>query len=175
MLFSVSMVNVILDLLGAALCAVITWITRNHLKSKAILTYIDAGEGLAMAAGRIFRQAQEHPDEWTWLKIRAEERAGARGPAISPEWGGVRQSGRNFVRDAQAMVATTGIQSGPLWDGRHPCRGVAGELGSGADAWRQGVLQRQPPYQSYECLRGGLPFVRFWAQEGHSWRLHYGA
>src|ERR1039458_2553547 len=38
MLFSVSMVNVILNLLGAALCAVITWITRNHLKSKAILT-----------------------------------------------------------------------------------------------------------------------------------------
>src|ERR1022692_3591271 len=38
MLFSLSMVNVILNLLFAARCAVITWITRNHLKSKAILT-----------------------------------------------------------------------------------------------------------------------------------------
>ena len=38
MLFSLSIVNVMLNLLGAALCAVITWITRNWLKSKGILT-----------------------------------------------------------------------------------------------------------------------------------------
>src|ERR1017187_7665646 len=94
-----------------------------------------------MAAGRIFRQAQEHPDEWTWLKIRAEERAGARGPAISPECGGVRQSGRNFVRDAQAMVATTGIQSG--LSGGPPGGGLTDQCPHAGEFWRLrlGVVQ----------------------------------
>src|ERR1017187_445019 len=88
-----------------------------------------------MAAGRIFRQAQEHPDEWTWLKIRAEERAGARGPAISPECGGVRQSGRNFVRDTQAMVATTGIQSS--LSGGPPGSRAAGQRSHSAELGRR--------------------------------------
>src|ERR1039458_4338351 len=94
-----------------------------------------------MAAGRNFRQAQEHPDEWTWLKIRAEERAGARGPAISPECGGVRQSGRNFVRDAQAMVATTGIQSG--LSGGPPGGGLTDQCPHAGEFWRRrlGVVQ----------------------------------
>jgi hypothetical protein len=42
------MVNVILNLLGSALFAVITWITPNCLKGKAIVQKADHGEGLAM-------------------------------------------------------------------------------------------------------------------------------
>jgi hypothetical protein len=48
MLLSLSMVNVILNLLGSALFAVITWITPNCLKGKAIVQKADHGEGLAM-------------------------------------------------------------------------------------------------------------------------------
>jgi hypothetical protein len=56
MLFSLSIVKVvIIVLLGATLCAVMTWITPKRLKSKAIVQGIDDGEGLAMA----FR-ANEH-------------------------------------------------------------------------------------------------------------------
>ena len=52
MLLSVLIVNiVIIVLLCAALCAAITWITRNCLKRKAILNKIDDGEGLAMSGG----------------------------------------------------------------------------------------------------------------------------
>src|SRR5579862_881559 len=56
MLLSLSMVNVILDLLFSALFAVITWITPNCLKGKAILLEIDNGEGLAMPTNNDARQ-----------------------------------------------------------------------------------------------------------------------
>jgi hypothetical protein len=51
MLFSLSIVKVvIIVLLGATLCAVITWITLKCLKSKGIPQQeIDDGEELAMA------------------------------------------------------------------------------------------------------------------------------
>jgi hypothetical protein len=45
------MVNVILNLLGATLCAVMTWITPKRLKGKAIVQEIHDGEGLAMVVG----------------------------------------------------------------------------------------------------------------------------
>jgi hypothetical protein len=49
MLLSVSIVKVvIIVLLGATLCAVITWITPICLKGKAIVRHIEDGEGLAM-------------------------------------------------------------------------------------------------------------------------------
>src|ERR1700677_3982206 len=49
MLLSVSMVNFILNLLGATLCAVITSITRIELNRKAILKEIAHGEWVAMS------------------------------------------------------------------------------------------------------------------------------
>jgi hypothetical protein len=48
-MFSLSIVRaVMIFLLGATLCAVMTWITPKCLNSKAIPQKIDAGEGLAM-------------------------------------------------------------------------------------------------------------------------------
>src|ERR1022692_2841878 len=52
MWLSLSIVNVvIIVLLGAALCAVTTFITPICLKRKAILNKIDSGEGQAMVGG----------------------------------------------------------------------------------------------------------------------------
>jgi hypothetical protein len=49
MFLSLSIVNVVMIfLLGATLCAVMTWITPVCSKSKAIVQQIDDGEGLAM-------------------------------------------------------------------------------------------------------------------------------
>ena len=52
MLFSLSIVYVvIIVLLGATLCAVMTWIAPKRLKSKAIVQGIDDGDGVAMVVG----------------------------------------------------------------------------------------------------------------------------
>jgi len=49
MLLSLSIVNVvIIVLLGATLCAVMTWITPKRLKGKAIVREIAQGDGTAM-------------------------------------------------------------------------------------------------------------------------------
>ena len=49
MLLSLSIVNVvIIVLLGATLCAVMTWITPKRLKGKAIVQGIAQGDGTAM-------------------------------------------------------------------------------------------------------------------------------
>src|ERR1019366_6921181 len=84
---------------------------------------------------------QEHSNDWTWVKIRAEKRAGAGRPAISPECGGVRQSGRNLDRDAQAMVASTGLQSG--LSGGPPGGGLTDQCPHAGEFWRLrlGVVQ----------------------------------
>src|ERR1017187_2477506 len=59
MLFSLSIVRVVMYfLLGATLCAVITWITPKCLKRKAIPIWIDDGERMAMRYGPAGRLRQ---------------------------------------------------------------------------------------------------------------------
>src|ERR1035441_1437971 len=60
MLFSVSIVNVvIIVLLGATLCAVITWITPVAHTSKRIMQGIAKGDGMAMGPASRLR-SEEH-------------------------------------------------------------------------------------------------------------------
>ena len=66
-------------------------------------------------------------------------------------------------------------RSRPLPHRRHSRRGLDGELRPRAHARRQDVFQRQPPHQSHERLRGGVPPVRLRPQERFARRLHHGA
>jgi LPS O-antigen subunit length determinant protein (WzzB/FepE family) len=76
MLLSLSIANVvIIVLLGVTLCVVITWITPNCLRLKAILNKIDDGEVEAMEVRRLRQIA---PNERSREQVRAEERGSHR-------------------------------------------------------------------------------------------------
>jgi LPS O-antigen subunit length determinant protein (WzzB/FepE family) len=76
MLLSLSIANVvIIVLLGVTLCVVITWITPNCLRLKAILNKIDDGEVEAMEVRRLRQIA---PNERSREQVRAEKRASHR-------------------------------------------------------------------------------------------------
>src|SRR5437868_7113204 len=83
----------------------------------------------------------------------------------------VRNQGQSPCRRAPQRNRRTH----PLPHRRHPRRRLACQLRPRAPAWQQGVLQRQPPHQSDERLRRGLPPLCFRPQERRARRLHHGA
>ena len=66
-------------------------------------------------------------------------------------------------------------RSHPLPHGRHPRRRLAGEPRARAHVGKRRLLQRQPPHQSHQRVRGRVPAVRLRPQEGHARCLHHGA
>jgi hypothetical protein len=86
MLFCSSIVKVvIIVLLGAALGAVMTWITPICLKSKVIVPQIDGGEESAITRVAGLRSSQEISDEGSRLEIRAQKRSGDLGVAYAAD------------------------------------------------------------------------------------------
>src|SRR5260370_38471606 len=95
----------------AVITAVHTWITPVGPKSKAILTGIDRGEGLAMKSDRA-RWGQIGADEGTRRKIRSEERGGHRCLDLATERRGSRSRGRCQREHTPALDEAAGVRKG---------------------------------------------------------------